>query len=121
MSIWDTAGQERYRNITKNFYKGAQGIILVYSIENRESFQNVETWKKQIEDHSDIHTCCILLANKCDLDEKERKVTLEEGKKLAEKYEMPFFETSAKKDINITEAFNKLAEDLINEPGMIDR
>ena len=48
LNIWDTAGQERFRNITKSFYKGAQGIILVYSIADPESFEHIEKWMDQI-------------------------------------------------------------------------
>ena len=73
LQIWDTAGQERFKNITQTYYKGAAGIILTYSID-RGSFENIERWIHQIENHAPSDVNKILVATKCDLN-YERQVT----------------------------------------------
>jgi Ras-related protein Rab-1A len=67
LNIWDTAGQERFRNITKSFYKGANGIILVYSITDIVSFGHVVSWVDQIRDVGNADTNMILVGAKSDL------------------------------------------------------
>lgn len=89
LNIWDTAGQERFRNITKSFYKGAHGIILVYSIIDPNSFSHIELWIEQIRDVGNAETNMILVAAKTDL-EAERKVTKKQGEFLAEQYDIGF-------------------------------
>lgn len=114
LKIWDTAGQERFRNITKQYYKGADGILLIYDITDRESFEKVRDWMKSINENTQSDKVgIILLGNKCDLD--ERKVTFEEGQSLAEEYNIQFMETSAYKDINITESFQSLTNLIISK------
>ena len=109
LQIWDTAGQDRYRSITKNYYKGANGIILIYDITNSETYDNVENWISQIKEESSPNVIIYIVGNKIDM-ENERKVTTEEGKKIADDYKLPFIETSAKSDININETFEDLVE-----------
>jgi Ras-related protein Rab-8A len=67
LQIWDTAGQERFRNITTTYFKGAAGIILVYSIDNYDSFRNIHNWMKQIESNSNEDSTRILIGTKADL------------------------------------------------------
>jgi len=110
IQIWDTAGQERFKTITQTYYKGAMGIILAYAVDDRDSFQNIETWMRQIKQHANENVCLTLVATKCDM--PERSVTYDEGKQLAEKYGMTFFETSSKKDINISECFFSITKDI---------
>ena len=70
LDIWDTAGQERFLSITKNTYKGSDGIILIYDLTNKESFKNINTWLKGISENIDINkTCFVLVGNKCDCDD----------------------------------------------------
>lgn len=95
LQIWDTAGQERFRTLTASYYRGAQGIIIVYDVTDRDSFENVRTWISEIEKYSQQTVCKILVGNKCDMVES-RQVTPEEGRELAEQFHMPFLETSAK-------------------------
>ena len=112
LQIWDTIGQERYRAVTKNYYKGAHGIILIYDITDRETFENVRNWIKSIKTEADEKVVVILVGNKCDFEEK-RQVSKEEGEQLAQELNLPFFECSAKENKNINEAFNGLVAKLI--------
>jgi small GTP-binding protein len=77
MQIWDTAGQERYRKITRTFYNGASGIILVYDITDEQSFMNIEDWMRQIDEHAQTNVCKIVVGNKCD--RPDRKISTEQG------------------------------------------
>jgi small GTP-binding protein len=104
LQVWDTAGQEKYESITKMYYKGAQGIVIAYSSYDRDSFMNVQKWVSQIKAHARENVRMVLVANKCDM--AERFVTFEEGKVLADKYGMRFFESSAKNDINVAPIFH---------------
>ena len=109
LQIWDTAGQERFRTITKSYYKGSEGILLIYDVTKRESFENVKTWVSQIREEVSKSSVIYVVGNKIDL-EDTRKVTTEEGVNLAKELELPFKEASAKNGINIDETFYDLAE-----------
>lgn len=74
MTIWDTAGQDRFQNITTTYYKGAHGVILMYSIADRKSFENIKTWMKMVDENSDPNISKIIIGNKCDLSATDRKV-----------------------------------------------
>lgn len=111
MQIWDTAGQERFQTIALSYYKGAWGIILVFAIDNRKSFENIGKWMKQIKEHAPPDVIIILVGNKCDLEEK-RAVSSDEAKQLSEGHDIPFYETSAKDNINVEEIFSKLASNI---------
>merc|ERR1712127_775766 len=104
LQIWDTAGQERFRTITTSYFRGAQGILLVYDVTERDTFDNIANWVSQIQQHADVHVNKIMIGNKCDM-EDQRKVSTAEGQALADEYGIKFFETSAKSDINVDEAF----------------
>ena len=111
--IWDTAGQERFRTITTSYFRGCQGILLVYDITVKKTFDNVSNWMDQIIQVNDgQHVCKILIGNKCDC-VADRKVTEAEGKKLAEEYDIPFMETSARDNINVQEAFLHITKDVV--------
>lgn len=70
---WDTAGQERYHTLTVSYYKKSQGILLVYDVTNRESFENTRKWMQQIVLNADASVNKVLIGNKCDL--SDRRVT----------------------------------------------
>jgi Ras-related protein Rab-8A len=111
--IWDTAGQERFRTITTSYFRGCQGILLVYDITARKTYDSVSNWMDQINLVNDgQYVCKILIGNKCDLPE-DRKVTEAEGRALAAEYDIPFMETSAKTNINVQEAFTHITEDVV--------
>ena len=109
IQIWDTAGQDRFRSITKNYYKGSHGIILIYDITNPITFENITHWVSQVREEASKNVVIYLIGNKIDLEE-ERKVSTEEGEKLAEKLGLPFNETSAFDGTNINETFDDIVE-----------
>jgi small GTP-binding protein len=112
LQIWDTAGQERFKTITKTYYKGAQGIILTYDVTDQESFKNISNWIKQIEANAQNSAIKVLVGNK--FDKPNRVVTKEEGEKLAEEYQMKYFETSAKTGENVSEVFQYVTVEILN-------
>ncbi|XP_078714204.1 ras-related protein Rab-15 isoform X2 [Lampetra fluviatilis] len=109
IQIWDTAGQERYQTITKQYYRRAQGIFLVYDITSERSFQHISKWAGDVDEMAPEGVERVLIGNKVDSEEL-RQVGVEQGKKLAKEYGMEFFETSAFTNNNIKEAFTKLTE-----------
>ena len=90
--------------MTASYYRGAQGIIIVYDVTDRDTFENVRTWIQEIEKYSKPGVCKVLVGNKCDL-ESLRQVPKEEAEEFANQFGMPFIETSAKASLNVDEAF----------------
>ncbi len=111
LQIWDTAGQERFRTITTAYYRGAMGILLVYDITDENSFQNIRNWIRNIEQHAAEGVDKVLIGNKCDMKD-QRVVDKDRGVALAREYSIKFFETSAKLNENVTEAFYDIAADI---------
>jgi len=114
LQIWDTAGQERFHTITTSYYRGANGILLVYDITNPKSFDNISKWLRNINEHASEDVERMLIGNKCDMEEK-RLISKERGEKVAEENGIKFYETSAKENVNIEHAFITLAEDILNK------
>ena len=114
LKIWDTAGQERFRNITTQYYKGADGIVLVYDVTDEASFDKIKDWMDQILSNTNKdEICLILLGNKCDIE--KRSISYEQGKTLANELQVNFFETSAQTGQNIKEAFETLTADIMKK------
>jgi Ras-related protein Rab-1A len=113
LQIWDTAGQERFRTITSAYYRGADGIIMVYDTCVRESFEHIDSWVEEVNKYANDGTCKILVGNKCD-DNAARQVSTEEGKKKAAELGVKFVETSAKANICVGDAFELVATELIS-------
>ena len=114
LQIWDTCGQEAYRSLIKNFYRNASLAIIVYSVEDLKSFNDINVWLKQVKSYG-IPSCKIfLIGNKIDTDNRE--VTLEQGLKCKNDFFFDcFMETSAKEGINTKELFVNCATILYEE------
>ncbi len=112
VKIWDTAGQEQFKSLTRNFYKNSHGVLICYDVTNRKSFEKIQEWVDSIADNASANIKMVLVGNKIDL---TRDVTKDEGKKLAQSYNIPFFETSAKTDEGINECIRKLITDIISD------
>ena len=113
IQIWDTAGQEAFQAITRTYYKGAMGALLVYDITRRDSFIHVTKWLEEVRNNSSKNIIIILIGNKKDLEDK-RQVTYEEGEAFAKENGLMFLETSAKTAFNVVEAFNLSAQSILN-------
>mmetsp|Transcript_26217 Transcript_26217/g.75649 ORF Transcript_26217/g.75649 Transcript_26217/m.75649 type:complete len:204 (-) Transcript_26217:181-792(-) len=111
LQIWDTAGQERFRTITSSYYRGAHGIIVVYDVTDRSSFQNVQQWIREIDRNAGDNCHKLLVGNKADLTGK-RAVSSKEGQEFAESLGLEFLETSAKTSQNVEQAFLSMAANI---------
>ena len=119
LKIWDTAGQERFRNITTQYYKGADGIVLVYDLTDEASYEKIKDWMDQILSNTQQEEIgLVLLGNKCDME--PRNVTEDQGKKMAEELKISYFETSALNGQGIKEAFEQLTRDIMKKKGVGD-
>mmetsp|Transcript_29447 Transcript_29447/g.49913 ORF Transcript_29447/g.49913 Transcript_29447/m.49913 type:complete len:206 (+) Transcript_29447:58-675(+) len=108
LDILDTAGQEEFHSLADSWIRNAEAFMLVYAIDDKMSFDNVSLLREQIvrtKDSDDIPM--VLIANKSDISDSERKVTTEEGRALAKEFNIPFFETSAKENTNCTAPFQQ--------------
>ncbi|XP_069133179.1 EF-hand calcium-binding domain-containing protein 4B-like [Argopecten irradians] len=123
LQLWDTAGQERFRSITKQYFRKADGVVVMYDVTSEASFVNVRNWMTSIKVQSnpvrlkykenvDEKTVIEILGNKTDMAEGDdhRVVRMNDGKKLALEYESLFFECSAKSGINIQESMAAMAD-----------
>ena len=96
LQIWDTCGQEVYKSLISNFYRNCSLALIVYAINNRNSYEHAESWLNDLKNQSNPNVRVFLIGNKCDL-EKERLVSKEEGETFKEQKKLDrFIETSAK-------------------------
>ena len=112
LQIWDTAGQERFRTISSTYYRGAHGIIVVYDVTNRASFDNVKRWLTEIDKYAREGVNKLLVGNKCECDDTVRQVPTAEGKSFAESVSLNFLETSAKAGTFVDTAVLMMAHDI---------
>ena len=116
VQLWDTAGQDKFRAITRNYYKGASGIILLFDVTNIKSFENIKKWINEIKEEISEKVSIILIGNKID-NANERKISKEQGEKLASEIGVKFFETSAKTGEGINECVFYLVKKIFeNDP-----
>jgi Ras-related protein Rab-2A len=135
LQCWDTAGTESFRSITRSYYRGAAGCLLVYDVTSRPSFEHLRSWLADVREHADPHLTCILVGNKVDLcppstDEpaadgaepappapgtKRRAVSTEEGERFAQEEGLLFVEASAKSGENVEAAFERACRDILDK------
>ena len=119
LKIWDTAGQERYHYITNQVFKGADGVILVYDVNEENSFSKITNWSEQINTNaSEEEITLILIGNKIDM--SNRAVSKEKGQEKANSLNIGYYETSALNGIGINEAFEGLTKEIMKKKKMIN-
>ena len=110
LQIWDTAGQERYRSITHTYFRDAMGIVLVFDLTDKSSFDNVKNWLRQIKLNAAEEICTILVGNKCDL--TDNRIPQETVYALVKEVGLQYFETSAATNTNVKDGFDYLAREI---------
>ncbi|XP_047323651.1 ras-related protein RABC1-like [Impatiens glandulifera] len=120
LAIWDTAGQERFRTLTSSYYRGAQGVVMVYDVTRRETFTNLaDVWAKEVDMYStNPESIKMLVGNKVDM-QNERVVTRKEGIDFARQCGCLFIECSAKTKMNVTQCFEELVLKIIETPSLL--
>lgn len=119
LTVWDTAGQERFRTLTSSYYRGAQGVAMVYDVTRRDSFENLEQWLKEVKLYSPNNgegVVKLLVGNKIDL---ERKVPREEAEAWARSQGMLFLEASAKTKMGIRQCFTEVVQKILEDPELL--
>ncbi|NWU97226.1 RB18B protein, partial [Upupa epops] len=117
LAIWDTAGQERFRTLTPSYYRGTQGVILVYDVTRKDTFTGLDNWLNEL----DLYTMKskavkMLVGNKTD--KPDREVERKEGLQFARKRSLLFVETSAKTQDGVQHAFEELVIKILQTPGL---
>ena len=120
LQMWDTAGQERFRTLTSSYYRGAQGIVFVYDISSKESFESVENvWQKEVDMYSTIPDAIkIVVGNKVDK-ENERKEKKEDAIAFARRNGCLFLVCSAKTRVSVKEIFDELLQAIVETPSLL--
>ncbi|KAJ5070758.1 ras-related protein rabd2a-like [Anaeramoeba ignava] len=103
--VWDTSGSERFRTITSSYYRGTNGIMILYDVTDQESFDNIKFWIKETQKYAPDNVNIMLIGTKSDLI-SQKVIDTETGEKFAEQLGYSFFETSSKENINVSEAFD---------------
>ncbi|XP_041352345.1 ras-related protein Rab-13-like [Gigantopelta aegis] len=112
VQIWDTAGQERFEAITKQFYRRAQGVMVVYDITNQTSFLSLPKWMAYIKQFAKEDAVLMLVGNKNDKETK-RQIEYKQGQQFARENGLQFFETSAKSKEHLERAFNAICKEIL--------
>ena len=111
VKIWDSAGQERFKTVTRQYYKNAEGVMLIYDVTSEKSFSMIEEWFTSIIENKRKGAQVIFIGNKTD--SVNRVISEEQGKSLAKKYEVQYYETSALSGENVDKVFEELAESIL--------
>jgi Ras-related protein Rab-18 len=128
LTVWDTAGQERFRTLTSSYYRGAQGVVMVYDVTRRDSFDNLEQWLKEVKLYSPNNgegVVKLLVGNKIDLadgdssGEYQRQVDRFEAEEWARNQGMLFLEASAKTRTGVQESFMEVVHKILEDPDLL--
>ncbi|XP_040029081.2 EF-hand calcium-binding domain-containing protein 4B isoform X2 [Gasterosteus aculeatus] len=118
MQLWDTAGQERYRSITKQFFRKADGVVVMYDVTVEESYRAVQPWLRNVQEAAGEGIPILLLGNKMDMD-GDREVSFKDAEQLAHENQVMFFEVSAYTAKNVTESLTRLARVLMEQEDRV--
>jgi len=114
--LWDTAGQERFRSVALKAIKAVQGIVIVFDVTLKKSFQNIDLWLEEIKNNFN-NPSLVLFGNKVDMDKEKWEVTKEEAEQYAKKMNLQYFETSAKTKKGLNEGFSYIVNESYNKLG----
>ena len=117
LDIWDTAGQERFKNIAKNYFKGAHGVIFVFDVNKKKSTEKLKFWLDNANENASKDLVKAMVGNKIDI-QGNREVELDQMKSLGNKFNMEVFEASAKDGTGVHEIFTYLVTNLIKNPDI---
>ena len=146
LTIWDTAGQERFRTLTSSYYRGCHGIILVFDMNERETFEHLPRWLEELELYTTTtHAAKLLVGNKIDLkqwldelelysttahsskllvgnkiDLEDRQVTEQEATDFARQQAMMYLECSARTRVGIRQAFEEVVLKILDTPALLE-
>lgn len=115
LQVWDTAGQETFRAITKSYYRMAMGVLLVYDVTNRISFQDIPGWYRSITENCRQSIPIILVGNKSDQPDAKRLVSFNEGQALANQYQIAFCEATATNFDSTKKVFQRIADKMVQD------
>eukprot|EP00760_Papus_ankaliazontas_P008546 PhM_4_TR13880/c0_g1_i1/m.56447/K07910/RAB18; Ras-related protein Rab-18 len=120
LTVWDTAGQERFRTLTSSYYRGVHGVVLVYDVSVRETFEHVQAWVEELQRYVSSYADVVklLVANKIDL--PEHAVSRSEGQAVARDHGMMFIETSAKTSVGVQQTFTEVVQKVL-ESGVLSQ
>ena len=104
--FWDIAGQPHFKVVRQNFYRGAKGVVFVFDVSRRETFENLEKWREEVNEIL-TNLPCIVIGNKSDL---PRKVSEQEAKEYSLRINAQYFETSVIKDINVQQSLDRISQ-----------
>lgn len=119
LTIWDTAGQERFRAMAPMYYRGASAALLVYDVTSPSSFEDIQGWVRELRKNINEDICLCVIANKVDLRDAGESLPTEIGRKFAQSISALFYETSAKDNTGINDAFLKITQELLKARGLL--
>ena len=122
IKLWDTAGQERYKSLTQNYFRNAEGVLLVFDVTNTNSFNNLKDWISSIKlnmEGKNIFIPVVIIGNKLDM-EDQREITKEQAEQFVSENKYKYFETSAKTGEGVDDAIRELVIQILKQNGQID-
>ena len=122
VKLWDTAGQERFKSLTPNYFRNAEGVVIVFDVTNLETFENLKYWISSIKSNlgeKNIIIPIIIIGNKIDMDDM-RDINKEEADKFAKENDYKYFEASAKTGEGVDEAFREIVNQILDNSDKLE-
>lgn len=113
LQLWDTVGNDRFRSLITSYFRGAQGVMLVYDVASERSFYSIRDWVRQLEQYATPEAVRMIIGNRCD--QESRTVSTENGQELADELGFRFFEISPRTGKNVSLAFTTLTREIMGK------